>query len=266
MSQTQSHHQDLQDRASVIPADPWISLRKFTSARIALGRAGGSLPTSELLKFSLDHAAARDAVNSELDWDRLQTEIEPLGIPVLKLQSRTLDRRQYLQRPDLGRLLSLESEALLKSHQPAVAQDISIVVADGLSALATQLHAASVLKELVPSLKSRGLKIAPIALVRLARVAVTDAIGSILNAAVGLILIGERPGLGSADSLGAYLTFRPRPGNTDANRNCVSNIRPDGLPPGQAAQTLLYLIDQILAKQISGVEIKDERTTRQQLI
>jgi ethanolamine ammonia-lyase small subunit len=246
-------------------ADPWDSLRKFTSARIALGRAGGSLPTAELLRFALDHAEARDAVNSELDFPRLERDLSPLGLPLVTLASEARDRQSYLQNPDLGRRLSADSLARLQNFCPAGEHDVSIVVADGLSAFAAQSHAAAVLASLVPRLVNKGHRLAPAALVRFGRVAIMDRIGAAMHSRVGLILIGERPGLGAADSLGAYLVFAPSIGKTDADRNCVSNIRPAGLPPSEAAATILYLIEQMLERQTSGFGLKDERKNVSQI-
>jgi ethanolamine ammonia-lyase small subunit len=247
--------------------DPWQSLRRHTAARIALGRAGSSLPTAELLKFSYDHAEARDAVHSELDWPRLRTDLAPIGLPVVQVASSVNDRFTYLQRPDLGGVLNDESRRRLKVSATNVeCFDVALIIADGLSALAAQLHAASVAGPLVSLLQADHLRLAPLVLARLARVALQDEIGHILNARAALILIGERPGLGAADSLGAYLVFNPRPGNTNAQRNCVSNIRPAGLPPAAAADTLHYLLTQSLRSQISGVALKDERDANQRRI
>lgn len=245
--------------------DAWNSLRRYTSARIALGRAGGSMPTSELLKFSYDHAQARDAVHSELDVERLRAELGELGLPMVFVTTRVADRLAYLQRPDLGCELDDESrdalEQLGKTRTDGF--DLAIVVADGLSALAAQEHAASVVGELVPMLQRNGCSLGPIVLARYGRVGLQDEIGFVLRARASLIFLGERPGLGAPDSLGAYLVFGPRPGNTNANRNCVSNIRPEGLPPVAAANTLHYLIIESLRRGISGIELKDERAGRQ---
>jgi ethanolamine ammonia-lyase small subunit len=244
-----------------LTGDPWDSLRRHTAARIALGRAGGSLPTVELLKFSCDHAEARDAVHSELDFDRLQSELAPLELPIIRAQSRAGDRFTYLQRPDLGAELNDKSRGEIgrfSTSNPG-GFDFALIIADGLSALAAQLHAAAVASALIAKLREDHCRIGPLVLARMARVALQDEIGHLLNARASLILLGERPGLGSADSLGAYLVFNPRPGNTNAARNCVSNIRPAGLPLPEAADTLHYLMMESLRRQISGVELKDER-------
>jgi ethanolamine ammonia-lyase small subunit len=242
-------------------ADPWEALRRHTAARIALGRAGGSLPTRELLKFSYDHAEARDAVHSELDLDRLQAELNGIGLPIARVASRVSDRFTYLQRPDLGCRLDDAGRAQLEeiSNSRANELDIVLIVADGLSALAAQLHAASVVGPLVEMLMGERYRLGPLVIARFARVALQDEIGHLLNARAALILLGERPGLGTADSLGAYLVFNPRPGNTNADRNCVSNIRPAGLPAAAAADTLHYLITESLRRRISGIALKDER-------
>lgn len=242
--------------------DPWQHLRRLTPARIALGRAGGSLPTAEVLKFSTDHALARDAVHAELDVNRLRTDLADLGLPILSVRTQACDRAVYLQRPDLGRRLADDAERDLVAGDRTGSHagvDLAIVVADGLSALAAQKQSPALLRELLPLLKSSGLTIGPIVIARQARVASQDEIGRLMRARCALMLIGERPGLGTPDSLGAYLVFDPKPGNTDADRNCVSNIRPEGLPPAVAAATLHYLIGQAIGRQISGVQLKDER-------
>ncbi|MDP9173509.1 MAG: ethanolamine ammonia-lyase subunit EutC [Planctomycetota bacterium] len=241
--------------------DPWRSLRQHTAARIALGRAGGSLPTAELLKFSSDHAEARDAVHSELDMERLQADLQGLELPIVQVASRVSDRFTYLQRPDLGCELDDKSRSNLQSISKGNGDgfDIVLIVADGLSALAAQMHATSVISELVALLRIEKCSVGPLVLARFARVGLQDEIGHVLHARAALILLGERPGLGAADSLGAYLVFNPQPGNSNAQRNCVSNIRPAGLPPRASAETLHYLVMQSLTRQISGIELKDER-------
>jgi ethanolamine ammonia-lyase small subunit len=242
----------------VASTDPWHALRRHTPARIALGRTGSSLPTRELLDFSLAHAAARDAVQSALDVERLEADLRPLGLDVVQVGTRAGDRQGYLHRPDLGRRLSEGSRRKLEA-MAAAPTDVSITVADGLSALATQRHAPALLAVLLRMFGKIGISLSPLTLITQSRVAVQDEIGALLRARCSLILLGERPGLGSPDSLGAYLVFDPRPGRTDAERNCVSNIRPEGLPPPVAAQTLAYLITESLRRQISGVALKDAR-------
>jgi ethanolamine ammonia-lyase small subunit len=239
--------------------DPWRDLRALTRARIALGRAGGSLPTAEVLGFSAAHAAARDAVWTELDLDRLEADLAPLELPVLRLASLAPDRATYLRRPDLGRRLDEASGARLSQAAPADGCDVALVIGDGLSAIAAQSHAPALASALAARLRDRGFRLGPIALVRQARVAVEDPVGAELGARAALILLGERPGLGSADSLGAYLVFGPRTGRTDAQRNCVSSIRPGGLPVPAAAELLAWLIAEALRRGLTGVELKDER-------
>lgn len=239
--------------------DPWEHLKKFTSARIALGRAGGSLPTRELLKFQLAHANARDAVHWPFDGAQLAGQIKNLGPPTIELHSAAGDRTTYLQRPDLGRRLDDESRLKLQdAAAKAEPADLVIVVSDGLSALAAHRQVVPVLESLLPLLLQDNWKIAPIVLVRHGRVAIEDEIGVILGTQFALMLLGERPGLGSPDGLGAYLVYGPRPGLTDAQRNCVSNIRPEGLPPPAAARTLHYLLTEARARKLSGVALKDE--------
>jgi ethanolamine ammonia-lyase small subunit len=238
--------------------DLWSQLRSHTPARIALGRAGGSLPTAELLAFAADHADARDAVYSELDVQSLIEALAPTALPILALRSRAPDRETYLQRPDLGRRLSGESVAAVSANA-GDGVDLALVVGDGLSAVAAQRHASALLIELVPLLRNGGFTLGPICVATQARVAIQDEIGSLLKARAAVILLGERPGLGSADSLGAYLVHRPAIGNTDAQRNCISNIRAGQLEPVAAAHTLAWLVEQSLVRQMSGVELKDDR-------
>jgi ethanolamine ammonia-lyase small subunit len=242
------------------PADPWRALTRFTQARIGLGRAGGSLPTQPLLDFQLAHARARDAVMRSLDQDRLQSDVEPLVQQVLRLQSAAADRQTFIARPDLGRMLDQRSAALLAARQaPPVPFDLVLVVADGLSALAVEHHAAHLLAALLPRLAAEDWSLAPLVLVSQGRVAVADEIGAALGARLALILIGERPGLSSPDSLGAYLTWAPRRGRSNAERNCVSNIRePDGLAYASAAGKLHYLLCEARRQQLSGVALKED--------
>ena len=238
--------------------DPWEDLRALTPARIALGRAGGSLPTAELLAFAAAHAAARDAVHAALDLDRLEAGLEGLDLPRLRLATRAGDRATYLRRPDLGRQLDEASVARL-AGLAAPGCDVALVVGDGLSATAAQAHAPALVRGLVAALRGRGLRLGPLALVRQARVAVADPLGEAHGARSAVILPGERPGLDAPDSLGAYLVFGPRPGRTDAERNCVSNIRPEGLPVAAAVDLLAWLLGEALRRGLSGVALKDER-------
>lgn len=241
--------------------DLWHFLKPSTPARIALGRAGGSLPTSAVLEFAADHADARDAVYSAADVPALQSA---LGIPIVSLHSQAMDRTTYLQRPDLGRRLNETSVKLLES-MAGDQVDVSLMIADGLSATAAQRHAAGVVGPLLSALGDRRYSVAPLCVIQQARVAIEDEVGSILRAKIAVILIGERPGLGTADSLGAYLVHSPAIGKTDADRNCISNIHPRHLSPRLAAAALLWLIEQSLFRRISGVALKDDRTSPQTL-
>lgn len=241
--------------------DPWSHLKRHTSARIALGRAGGSLPTREVLDFAMAHAAARDAVHAELDWARLAADLNALGLETISLNSAAQDRQTYLQRPDLGRRLNDESRTVLaqRTASASSAPDLALVISDGLSAPAAQVQAAPLLAKLLPMLRDSRISVSPACLVRHGRVAVQDDIGHALRARAALILLGERPGLGTPDSLGAYLVFDPRPGRTDAQRNCVSNIRAGGLGFRAAAGTLQYLVAESLRRRTSGIALKDDR-------
>ena len=243
--------------------NPWQQLRQFTDARIALGRAGVSLPTQPQLAFQLAHAGARDAVHQALDVPRLLQDMTAIGLPRIDqarvLHSEVANRLAYLQRPDLGRRLDKASRELLKTARPLEGKpwDIAIVVADGLSALAVAQNAAPLLAALY-KLLGNSVSLAPLTIAEQARVAIGDEIGELLGARLTLLLIGERPGLSSPDSMGAYLTWAPRVGLTNAARNCISNIRPAGLPFEQAAHKLHYLLGEMLARQLSGVGLKDE--------
>ncbi|WP_158796225.1 ethanolamine ammonia-lyase subunit EutC [Pedobacter sp. L105] len=241
--------------AAVKINDPWNSLKQFTDARIALGRAGSSIPLKQELEFKLAHAHARDAVYSLLNNEHLIKAISPLDLPLLQLHSQAGNRQQYLQRPDLGRLLDNTSSQLVKDY--ANANDICIILADGLSAGAINDHAAELLENLIPLLKGVNYKLSPICLAGQARVAIGDEIAYGLQAKFSVVLIGERPGLSAADSIGAYLTYYPKPGLTDESRNCVSNIRKQGLSFHLAAEKIFYLIQEAFKRKLSGVELKD---------
>ena len=230
-----------------VPApDPWLRLRSLTAARIGLARSGASLSTTPLLAMRLAHARARDAVHAALDMDALAAACGPL----LVVDSAAPDRAAYLLRPDLGR--SLAPTATL----PHGAHDLAIVLVDGLSAVAVQHHAPSVVQALRPLLT--GWRIAPLVAVRQGRVAIGDAVAASLGASCVAVLIGERPGLSAPDSLGAYLTWQPGPATTDADRNCVSNIRPAGFKPAEAATTIAWLLAAMRARGVSGVALKDD--------
>jgi len=239
-------------------SDAWQFLQTYTPARIARGRAGHSIPTSELLKFQADHAQARDAVYSGLAIQKItQNFVEAFDSQVINLKSEIKHRSQYLQRPDLGRTLSQTSRAQLMEGNWSES-NICFVVADGLSAQAINQHALSFLEILLPRLQAINWKIAPICLVEQGRVAIADEIGFLLKSEIVVILIGERPGLTSPDSMGAYITFHPHPGKTDESRNCISNIRPEGMSFQMATDKILYILTEINAKKLSGVSLKDE--------
>jgi ethanolamine ammonia-lyase small subunit len=234
----------------------WFSLREFTAARIALGRTGNSIPLTELLEFKLAHAHARDAVYSELDVDGITGALAQFNLPVFRLHSKASSRQKYLKRPDYGRKLNEESLHQLEASDIADT-DVAIVITDGLSAMAVTQFAVQMLQVLIPKLLAAGLKPAPLSLVEQGRVAIADEVGYGFRAKISLILIGERPGLSSPDSMGAYLTYNPKPGLTDESRNCISNIRPDGLPPVAAADKIFYLISEALKRKLTGVDLKD---------
>jgi len=236
--------------------DPLDQLKQFTAARIGIGRTGASIPLKQSLELKLAHAHARDAVYSDLDIDKLSADLKQFELPVLLLHSEATYREMYLQRPDLGRLLDKKSIELTSYHSPNKT-DVIIIIADGLSATAVNHHAISLLKVLIPQLQSVRLKIGPVSLVKQGRVAIADDIGIHLKAKLSLILIGERPGLSSADSLGCYITYNPKPGLTDESRNCISNIRPHGLTFKSASKKIFYLIQEAFKLKLSGVGLKD---------
>jgi len=236
-------------------AAAWAELRRLTAARIGLARSGASLATGPLLDFRLAHARARDAVHDWLDAAKLADEAAVLGLPVLVVDSAAGDRRTYLMRPDLGRRLAAPGAATLVAH--AGDYDLVIVLADGLSARAVQAHAVPVLVAALPALRADGWRIAPLVIVGRGRVAIGDAVATALGAGAVAVLIGERPGLSAPDSLGAYLTWRPRLDSTDADRNCISNIRPQGIGYADAAFKLTFLLREFRIHGRSGVNLKD---------
>ncbi|BBP81209.1 ethanolamine ammonia-lyase light chain [Pseudomonas sp. Pc102] len=240
--------------------NPWRELRRLTPARIALGRAGTSLPTEAQLDFQFAHAQARDAVHLPFDRAALAAELAERGRDSLLLQSAAADRHTYLQRPDLGRRLDDDSAQRLRQHAEANpgGYDLALVIADGLSSLAVQRHALPFLQRFEEQAAEDGWRTAPIALVEQGRVAVADEVAQLLEAKMVVILIGERPGLSSPDSLGLYFTWAPRVGLTDASRNCISNVRLEGLSYGLAAHRLLYLMREASRRQLSGVNLKDD--------
>ncbi|WP_158818333.1 ethanolamine ammonia-lyase subunit EutC [Methylocapsa sp. S129] len=237
--------------------DPlWVRLWAATSARIGLPRAGSSLATSALLAFQLAHARARDAVHEPLDVQSLVAGLHERGLGPMALHSAAPDRHAYLARPDLGRRLDEPSRAKLDAAPRGY--DIAFAVVDGLSALAVERHAPPLLDQVLPELRRRGWRIGPVAVVEQGRVAIGDEIGQTLEAALVVALIGERPGLTSPDSLGAYITFAPAIGRNDSERNCLSNIRPEGMSYAEAAERLLHLCAEALRRKLTGVLLKDD--------
>ncbi len=230
-------------------------LRALTPARVALGRTGVSLETRDLLDFQRAHAQARDAVLAGLDGAALAAALEKItGGSALRLHSAAADRDVYLQRPDLGRVLDAASRATLAQSKRAAASDLALVVADGLSALAVERHSAALVTELLPRLESW--RLAPVTVVEQGRVAIGDEIGAALCAQIAAVLIGERPGLSSPDSLGVYVTWAPKRGRTDAERNCISNIRAEGLSYSQAAAQLELILTAARRWQLTGVALQ----------
>jgi len=243
----------LQSNESGAPLD----LRSLTSARVALTRAGTSIATTHALDFSLAHAQARDAVHSTLDVPALLTALRARTLPAIAVQSAAATRAEYLRRPDLGRTLSPTTRLEATDYPQPATCNLSIILADGLSALATQTHAIPLLDALLPLLAPTW-RLSPIVIATQARVALADPIGQALHADASLILIGERPGLSSPDSLGAYLTWAPRPGRTDAERNCVSNIRPQaGLDYETAAHKIAALLHEARRLRLTGVQLRE---------
>lgn len=240
--------------------DPWNLLGRFTAARIGLGRAGGSIPTQPLLQFQLAHARARDAVHHELDAHALIERLRAAGCEALQLHSAAQDRRRYIARPDLGRILDDASRRLLEQRPGApTPYDCAFVIADGLSALAVESHAVDFYAQIAARLKRERWTLAPVSVVRQGRVAIGDEIGALLPARMTVLLIGERPGLSSPDSLGVYLTYDPAPGRSNAERNCISNIRPpEGLSYAMGAHKLHYLMTEARRRKLSGVNLKED--------
>jgi ethanolamine ammonia-lyase small subunit len=239
------------------PSRSTRDLGRFTPARVGLGRAGASLPTKALLDFTLDHARARDAVHAAFDAPAVIAGLGDIGLAALAVRSNARDRAEYLRRPDLGRTLDPASQRLLVDNSGTSCR-LAIVVGDGLSPTAVDTHAVPLLRRLVPQLAVDGIEIGQAVVASGARVALGDEIGAILAARMMVMLIGERPGLSASDSLGAYLTFAPRPGLTDAGRNCVSNIHGAGLGYDEAAFRIAWLVREGLAREVTGVGLKDE--------
>jgi ethanolamine ammonia-lyase small subunit len=262
-----SHNKD--QISPLIHQDPWEKLRQFTDARIGLGRVGTSIPTHELLRFQLSHAQAIDAVHVPLNVDELLAAfansplVEPL-LPAFQLHSRANNRMEYLQRPDFGRQLNDDSLCRLQqfrsNSQSSRRYDLAIVIADGLSSYAIAHHALPFIDALLLQLQSdrhNDWHLAPLAIVEQARVAVGDDVGEALQAKEVLLLVGERPGLSSPDSMGLYITWNPKRNTEDSLRNCISNVRPNGLPYTEAAHKCFYLLSESRRRQLTGVELKD---------
>lgn len=238
--------------------DPWIDLRRYTQARIGQGRAGCATPTAAQLDFQLAHAMARDAVHQPWEVEVFADNVANMGGSPLILATPILDRHHYLLRPDLGRSLEAVSRQRLQAHDEK-GIDVALIVSNGLSSTAVDSHGLGLLQAIMDAFASCSLKLGPICLLANARVAVADEIGALLKAKLAVIIVGERPGLSAADSLGIYLTYAPRIGNSDAERNCLSNIRPPvGLSYQAAAAKLVYLSLQALQLGISGVGLKDD--------
>lgn len=259
-------HGELESRpAQSYIADPWASLRSMTPARIALGRSGGSLPTVELLQFQHDHALAREAVWRPFDPVSLERELlsaQLPGICVVHVDSAAKDRQQFLQRPDLGRRLDDESATRLSEFAFALQTsgtklaEIVWIISDGLSADAAHRHAVPLMAEFWQARGTPSNSVVPVVIARHGRVAIQDEIGARLSARAAVILLGERPGLGAPDSLGAYLVYDPKPGRTDAERNCISNIRPQGLCAKSAAMQLVQLSHAMFEQKGSGISLR----------
>lgn len=251
---------DARDGTPENTPNPWLELRRLTPARIALGRTGTSLPTSAQLDFQFAHAQARDAVHLPFDHAAISEQLAAKGRESLHLHSAAADRDSYLQRPDNGRRLDEASAQTLRDyaakHPGGV--DVAIVVADGLSSLAVHRHTLPFLARMEELASAEGWTLSPVILVEQGRVAIADEVGELLGAKMSVILIGERPGLSSPDSLGLYFTYAPKVGLNDAHRNCISNVRLEGLSYGMAAHRLLYLMREACKRGLSGVSLKDE--------
>jgi len=247
--------------------DPWVGLRRYTSARIALGRTGGSQRMSTVLDFRLSHARAKDAVLAPFDIEHLTRSLSSHGLETVRVSTAVTDKKTYLVRPDLGRRLDDASCAQLRTLASAKGpRDLVIIVSDGLAAQAAERHACETVDYLSKFIIAAGWTLYPVLIAPFGRVKLQDQIGEILVARHALMLLGERPGLGVPDSLGAYLTHRPRAACTDADRNCVSNIRPEGLPPAAAARKLAGLLIESARLGLSGVSLKDTQSTAGELM
>jgi ethanolamine ammonia-lyase small subunit len=242
----------------MISDEVWRRLTELTPARIALGRTGAGLPTHEAMKFALAHAQARDAVHTPLAPAEITAGLETLGLPHLTVSSRAVSRHSYLLRPDLGRRLDTISRDAVASQRTTGGVDITLVIADGLSARAAHAHAIAVTGALLPYIQKNAWSLGPVVVVTQGRVAIGDEIGALLGARLALVMIGERPGLSSPDSLGIYLTFAPEPGRTDGERNCLSNIHGAGMSVDEAAFKAAWLMREAFSRRLTGVTLKDE--------
>ncbi len=258
--ESMSELNDISDNALDNSPNPWLELRTLTPARIALGRTGTSLPTRAQLDFQFAHAQARDAVHLPFDHAALSEQLAAKNRETLHLHSAAADRDSYLQRPDKGRRLDEASAQTLRDYASAHPGgiDIAVVVADGLSSLAVHRHTVPFLARMEELASAEGWTLSPVILVEQGRVAIADEIGELLGAKMSVILIGERPGLSSPDSLGLYFTYAPKVGLNDAHRNCISNVRLEGLSYGLAAHRLLYLMREACKRGLSGVNLKDD--------
>lgn len=248
----------LAKKRSAVIEDPWEELRQFTDARIALGRCGASLPLASVLSLRMAHAQARDAVHLPLDMDRLTDQLAELGPPILRLHSAAADRSTYLTRPDLGRRLDQASQKMVHEQAAGEECNLVLVVGDGLSSRAISENAVPFLRLFTGlSHQFSGLRLGPICLVGNCRVATGDEVGELLGAKMVAMLIGERPGLSSPNSMGVYLTYGPKVGTSDESRNCISNVREGGLPIAEGVRKLAYLIEEAQRLGITGVGLKD---------
>ncbi|MET0538004.1 MAG: ethanolamine ammonia-lyase subunit EutC [Xanthobacteraceae bacterium] len=246
-------------RAAPIVQQSWAALRRYTPARIALGRAGNGVPTQAHLAFQAAHARARDAVHAGFDVETFADKVASSGCSAITVRSAAADRQAYLRFPDLGRTLGAESKARLS--EPLVAPDVVIVIGDGLSSVAVERNAFPVLRALWGRLQERRYEIAPVVVALQARVALADQIGEVLQARLSVMMIGERPGLSAADSLGMYLTYAPRVGRLDSERNCISNIHANGMSAEVAAAQACRLIDSMFTYRVSGVALAQHLTS-----
>lgn len=248
-------------------AEDWSFLKQLTHARVSIGRAGCAIPTKELLNFRAAHARARESVWKEVDFSSLLEPISEFGLSVLQVQSQCNSKKDFLLNPDKGRKLSEDSKKQILSLVPQEKScDCLIVLADGLSAKAIHKNAGLFLSEFIQEQKTTGLTLGPILLAKYARVALGDEMGSLFKAKTVLVLIGERPGLATSESLSVYFTYQPKVGKTDADRNCISNIHQEGLPSQVAARRSVYLLEQSIKRQLSGVSLKVEYPSEQSLL